>query len=280
MRRLIKEQYRDQLFDFCRQMLQTRDYDPNYFAVKGFCEESGMTEDEKFEFCFVFNGFYHFGSAEAFYFNRGLDVSKMKYGKSRRGFMGNNKVRDFIASGRSLKPFIFQNMTGGKSAWKRTYDRLLSVPGCGHWSAYYLCDMFKVILGFDITAPDLGFLSSNTENRGPISGLRFLTGIPEDVLREDVSLHVAIYEETLDGVPFEGMEQFESILCNFLSLHKNMYYVGRDIDRQIQMMSGLGPKWWNARRRYFPQELLGETNGWDGIRKDRMGKFEPGRLYQ
>jgi hypothetical protein len=270
----LKPELKEQLFDFCRQMLATRDYDPNYFAVKGFCESNGLGEEERYEFCFIFNGFYHFGSADRYWKDRSLNPAKLAYGKSRRGFNGTEKIRDFISCGRKLQPDVFAERYGGEAGWARMYEKLLSVPGCGHWSAYYLCDMMKVVLGFKIAAPNLGFLSSSSENRGPMSGLRFITGIPEAVLRKDTSIHRAVYREMLEGVPFEGMEQFESLLCNFLSLHKKTYYVGRDIDRQMAMMEGLGDDWWGARTKYFPRQLLGEFNGWS-----RMGTFEPGRTY-
>jgi hypothetical protein len=76
------------------------------------------------------------------------------------------------------------------------------------------------------------------------------------------------------------MEEFESILCNYLSLYKKSYYVGRDIDRQIPMMEGLDWRWWNARERYFPEEILGEKNGWTGIRKELMGTFERNKIWR
>jgi hypothetical protein len=276
----LKAELKTQLFDFCNQMLHTKDYDPNYFAVKGFCENVGLTEKEMFEFCFIFNGFYHFGGAAAFLKDPTLDVSKMKYGKSRRGFMGNKKVLNFIQGGKELKKYIYTFKDQGFSGWTNIYNALLKIPGCGHWSAYYLCDMFHVVLGFNISAPNLGFLSSESENRGPMSGLRFLTGIPEEKLRAEPELHGLIYNEVCEGVPFEGMQQFESLLCNFLSLHKSTYYVGRDIDRQMAMMEGLGLEWWSARSKYFPKSTLGEVNGWSGIRKELMGTFEPGRIWE
>lgn len=276
---LLKAELKPELFDFCRQMLVTRDYDPNYFAVKGFSENVGLTWDQTYEFCFIFNGFYHFGSAARFLADPSIDVSKVEYGRSRRGFRGNSKVRNFIEAGRSLKAHILKHRDGGEAGWMEIYTMLLGIQGCGHWSAYYLCDMFKVILGFRISSPNVGFLSSDSSNRGPLSGLAFITGLPETTLRRHAGLHRSIYNEMLEGVPFEGMEQFESLLCNYLSLHKGTYYVGRDIDRQIGMMKGLGPEWWTARARYFPDELLGEKHGWSGIRDELMGKFEPGKVW-
>lgn len=278
---MLRPELKEQLFDFCRQMLVTRDYDPNYFAVKGWAENVGLSWDETYEFCFAFNGFYHFGSAESFWRDRSIDVSKLPYGRSRRGFRGNDKVLSFIRGGNELKRHILLHRDGGERGWASIYEMLLNIPGCGHWSAFYLCDMFKVILGFQITSPNVGFLTSDSGNRGPLSGLRFITnGLSEFKLLKTPALHRRIYEEMLEGVPFEGMEQFESILCNFLSLQKGSYYVGRDIDRQIGMMEGLGPEWWNARAKYFPDELLGEKHGWTGIRDELMGKFEPGKVWK
>jgi hypothetical protein len=69
----------------------------------------------------------------------------------------------------------------------------------------------------------------------------------------------------------------ESLACDFNSLNKGRYYIGRDIDRQqyrIQRAEDatgiICKELWDARKRVFPHKYLGELNGWEGIEKDRL----------
>jgi hypothetical protein len=282
---LILEKHRAPFAAFARQMLDTRDFDPNYFAVKGVVEARRYSERQAYDFCVTFNGFYHFGSADAF-FKAGdyLKVEEMPYGTSRRGFRGNRRVLAFIDGMKALRPFVLNTCMsplGPEQKWRAVYNTLLEVPGCGHWSAYYITDMMKVVLGYQLSAPDFGFLGSSPNMTGPTAGIALLTGRPLERVHGDVPLHQDVFSETVElGVPWTGMEEMESVLCNYLSLTKKRYYVGRDIDRQIPMMQGLGAEWWAARERYFPAELLGERHGWTGIRKELMGTFDPSKQWR
>jgi hypothetical protein len=280
---LILEKHRAPFAAFARQMLETRDFDPNYFAVKGVVEARGYDLRTAYDFCVTFNGFYNFGSADRFFKDPNLDPAALPFGTSRRGFRGNRKVFAFIDGMRSLRPLVMAYCMSSAPPdyrWSSIYNALLQVPGCGHWSAYYVTDMMKVVLGFKISAPDFGFLGSSPNMTGPTAGIALLTGRPLERVHGDVPLHQAVFAETVElGVPWTGMEEMESVLCNYLSLRKGRYYCGRDIDRQIPMMQGLGPEWWEARRKFFPAECLGELNGWSGIRKELMGTFDPEKRW-
>lgn len=278
---LIQTQHLEKFGDFCSQMLVTRDYDPNYFIVKGVVESRGYSEEEIFRYCITFNGFYWFNSADLFFQDNSLDPSKMKHGTSRRGFRGTRKVIDFINAGMRLRDFVLRGKFRGETGWSEIYYSFMNgLPGCGPWSAFYLTDMMKVILGRPITSPNFGHLGSSPRGTGPNACLSYITGIPIEKLIGNEPLHKQIYLETLERTPWTGMEEMESCLCNYLSLHKGKYFVGRDIDRQIPMLKGMAPEFWAARKKYFPHEMLGELHGWDGIRKHLMGTYEPGKKWK
>lgn len=74
-----------------------------------------------------------------------------------------------------------------------------------------------------------------------------------------------------------------SDLCSFRKLFKGVRYQGYYVDRQMEELQQLQSnfpeltdKWemiWNARREFIDPRYLGEVNGWDKIRKDRMRWF-------
>lgn len=74
----------------------------------------------------------------------------------------------------------------------------------------------------------------------------------------------------------------ETSLCAYKKLFFQTRYVGYYIDRQMeelikmQKAAPIGADWnllWRFRREYFNHKVLGELNGWSGIRKDRMKYF-------
>jgi len=75
------------------------------------------------------------------------------------------------------------------------------------------------------------------------------------------------------GVPFAGLDQLETSLCDVNSLRKGHYYVGHDIDLMMKHLSGAGENFWTARRKVIPGEYLGELWGWQGVRKEKMGQW-------
>ena len=67
-------------------------------------------------------------------------------------------------------------------------------------------------------------------------------------------------------------DELETILCNFNSLSKGRYYVGHDIDEQLEHLNRVPPGlragvWYIARQNVLDPRLLGELQGWEGIRK-------------
>lgn len=79
----------------------------------------------------------------------------------------------------------------------------------------------------------------------------------------------------------------ESTLCAFRKLFKGTRYIGYYADRMLVECTQVNKSLWDLgvdifdyRSRAIPKELLGECNGWQGIRKDRMGLWlKEGVLY-
>jgi len=68
-------------------------------------------------------------------------------------------------------------------------------------------------------------------------------------------------------VPFQGLDQLETSLCDFNSLVKGRYYIGHEMDL---MMEGLEPQsiFWEARAKALAHNYLGEFKGWHGVRPE------------
>jgi hypothetical protein len=101
-----------------------------------------------------------------------------------------------------------------------------------------------------------------------------LTGQPWKRCATDVMLQRQLLLECRDrGVPFNGLDQLETALCDFNSLCKGTYYVGHDIDQQMDQLKNLGREWWDARKAAFPSGYLGEVSGWPGVRKELKRQY-------
>lgn len=138
------------------------------------------------------------------------------------------------------------------------------------------------------------------------NGLCFLLGLDSWVRRQSVKQE-NLSDEQYKYLQMKLFELFESLtkkypaipttywnletsLCAYKKLFFKTRYVGYYIDRQLQellKMQGLAPMgadWnvlWQFRRDYFNHKVLGELNGWSGIRKERMKYFmETGRFSE
>lgn len=161
---------------------------------------------------------------------------------------------------------------GGEEGWKRLRAEWSELPYGGPWSSYKLADLLAHVHGARITANDIG-VGGGSETAGPVPGMVALTGEDWQRCVRDVGLQRALLDESLRaGVTFSGLDQMETALCDFNSLRKGRYYVGHDIDAQMeQFQSGsVGATWWEARAVAFPQRYLGEAQlpmcGWFGVR--------------
>lgn len=80
----------------------------------------------------------------------------------------------------------------------------------------------------------------------------------------------------------------ETALCAYKKLYWGTRYLGYYIDRQQEEIETLqyrvteGVDWqplWDFRKEFFDKTLLGELNGWQGIRKDNMNIFRGRRVF-
>jgi len=209
----------------------------------------------------------------------------LKTGVERRGFRGKDNEKPFqminglLASVwknyRTLEEWLTETTKpGGRLGWQRLYIDFQGYPGNGTWAAYKWCDLTKNVLGYKITSPDIG-LGGGGRNAGPVPGLSLMSGEPWERCARDEEFQEQFYREAReDGLPWDGLEEMETCLCDFNSTYKGTYYLGHDIDKQMEDIRDCPKEYWEARRLSFHPEYLGEIQGWDGVRKDRKPKFK------
>lgn len=233
---------------------------------------------------------YHLGSAETVlsWYPRPAMVREEMFevlptGIERRGFRGEAGTKKAIEMvnhfGRlskqmTLKCWVDNECNaGGIVGWNRMYEAFINIHNNGTWAAYKWCDLCKNVLGYEITAPDIG-VGGGGEEAGPVPGMVQLTG--EDWHR--CARDTVLQEELLEycharGIPFDGLEEMETALCDFNSWSHGRYYPGHDIDKQQEdfISMNVPEVYWEARREVFPREFLGELNGWTGVRQYMKG---------
>jgi hypothetical protein len=282
----------DTRYDFIRfaqLQLSTRDIDPAYPVLKSAFDAEAIDTETRLWRLVLYLTYYNLTSAAEAWTRtpqpslEGIDA--LPTGIERRGMRGNPEaVRKFIKSlldkrrqCGSLEKWIERDfgMIPSRS-WRRIRESMETCWGAGSWASYKWADLLKNVMQYPITADDIG-LGGGSTTAGPVPGLALLTGEPVEKCFKDVALQVKTYEEMRLHVPFEGLEEFETALCDFNSLSKGNYYVGHDIDQMAERLPE-GSIFWAARRASLPNQCLGEIQGWSGVRKELKSLYLNNRV--
>lgn len=271
---------------FAAAQLASGDIDPTYPVLAKVYRQRGYDADTALWHTLLYVAFYNLGSAEevfnAFPAYQHITAPLTKTtGIERRGFRGNTLANDHInamvalwkAAGGPSKWVQGVIGRGGEQGWKKLRLAFQQVPHGGNWSSYKWADLLKNVHHLPITADDIG-VGGGGPTAGPVPGMVRLTNKPWKECAENVLLQRQLMLDCVSkGVPFDGLDQLETALCDFNSLCKGTYYVGHDIDQQMDQLANLGPEWWAARQQVFPRQYLGELNGWNGVRKELKTKY-------
>lgn len=215
-----------------------------------------------------------------------------KTGVERRGFRGNIGALCFIndtlseARGpkqdRTLIGWIYRISAayGGGLQPERAWDGIRSefqrARGAGPWASYKWADLVTHVLGFPITASDIG-VGGNGKEAGPVTGLMRLTNWTRDWCLRPQTQREFFTQCNLAfqtrGLPsFQGLEQMETALCDFNSLCKGTYYVGHDIDAMMEQLLPTSALW-ISRSVVIPESYRGEDRGWSGVRRKLKTRY-------
>ena len=269
----------------------TWDIDPTYPLLKKVYEHYDYEQEIALWHTIVYVAFYHLGSAEIFLKKYPYPKANLKWdtslstGIERRGFRGrpdlvqehlHDLCRRFLPLTKWIKRLV--DCTDHRDArWAYIRQSYASIAYSGPWSSYKFADLLKWVHGYDITAPDFG-VGGGSKTAGPIAGLAAITG--QDVKKcRDLEVQESFYRycNIRMPIPFNGMDQCETCLCDFNSMLKGHYYPGHDIDQQLEFLRSQDMRiYLDLRKEIFPHSTLGELNGWSGVRKNLKRQY---RLY-
>ena len=287
---LIPEENIEFFQDFCefsKKMLSSKDIDPMYSVLKTYYKNMDLPKNIALWRTFIYVATYHIGCAELAWqkwpvptvvMSRHIDFS-FNTGTERRLFRG--RKHDFIRhinhfiqiTKGDIKLWIARQSPYGEAGWRRVREAFELVPFNGPWASYKWADLLKHVHDYKITANDIG-VGGGGKNAGPIPGMVKLTGIEWRVCAKNKRLQKALLKLSIDhGVPFDGLDQLETALCDFNSLTKGKYYVGHDIDMQMEQLSHSTASLWEARAEAIPDNYRGEVCGWFGVRKKRNSVY-------
>jgi hypothetical protein len=264
--------------------LDTRDVDPVYPVLRHLAAGQGLSAEDRIRLVMRHVAYYHLGSALTAFAGEGVILPCATERRSHRDV---RKLQTHLDALRSV-----ENLPGGwttwfapvgrysdrRVAWGALNSRLLEIWGNGRWAAYKTAEMLWKVCGFPVEATDMGHAYSS----GPRRGLALLSeGLPTGNSTADIQALNEASERLCGRLRSEGagasVEEVETTLCDFHSLHVGRYYVGHDIDQMLRQLldvqSSLTGAALDARSATLPQRYLGEVYGWTGPDRDRCRRY-------
>jgi hypothetical protein len=211
-------------------------------------------------------------------------------GVQRRNLRGGKVLHhldDFIRLTRlygSAYAFLTKGFIGDpKKDWTQLKANVSEPWGNGRWSIYTTAELYQKANKLPVWPCDI----MNDDSTGPAAGLSKLFGVAAVDQTPDILDPLAdrlfryMRGKMKTRIPYlpKGHYDYammESQLCDFNSLTKGRYYIGRDIDRdqerikqaeellQLQNIRMSLSEVWEARGRVFAPRYLGEVQKWDG----------------
>lgn len=280
------------------------DIDPAYPVLKHIIDSRYLSSEQCIWAVLCYVAYYNLASAlvclEAYPDGPPAEMDPMiaglPCGTERRGFRGGIGLARHMDSlyrhasamgglGGWLSPAIKCPPSGDN--WTLLNVLVQGAWGNGRWAAYKTAELFQKVLRLPLQPTDCGHAFSS----GPRKGLALLYGpvvgnTPDAVAILDAQSNDLW--ELLMGHGIEGIDiaQVETILCDFHSMVEGRYYVGHDIDQQLEQLrvatylpKHLADQVLKARRAAFPRQYLGEEMGWTVVDKKRARAYkDTGRI--
>jgi hypothetical protein len=219
---------------------------------------------------------FHLGSAERVWTAHPspAELSHVAFGalpvgverRSFKGVGGNVLARTFVRSvlrraGGALAPWV-ASFGSGVAGWSSARAELESVAGAGPWASWKWAELLRSVHGAEIVAPDVNVDGKNVAVKAALAALE-TTSAP-DVL-------AALGAR---GVELDGLDELRSVLVRFGALLKGAYYIGHDVDLQMEQLEGASRPLWTSRD-VFPAAYRGEKakTPWNGVRKDLKKRY-------
>ncbi len=285
--------------EFSREHLASGDIDPVYPVLKHLVRDDGREAAHSRVFAYL--AWYSLASSEAALAHglRGWPWKDLptaepiwaRYptGTERRALRGGKNIMKHlealtatVTTHGSWEDWLARGLTGSQLvSWERMRLVTSEPWGNGRWASYKTCEILWKVLGYPLEATDMG----NEFSSGPREGLAIVLGSAPrgnspDVIRELDRLAEDLRERLEDdlGHPL-GIEELETLLCDWKSTVQGNYYVGRDTDEMLEGLEAsfvpeeVRARVLEARAATLPHAYLGELNDWSGVDKDRKSVY-------
>jgi len=287
--------------EFARLHLESQDIDPLYPVLREL--QRGMGPEQALWHSLLYVAYYNVASSTLAFANYPEPaaimgpLASLPTGIERRGLRGGAPLsqhtaalEDMAFTYGGLRQWLTRRFTGNpRTDWNLLQHTFQEAWGNGRWAGYKTAEVLMKVNGFPLEATDMG----NAFSTGPRQGLALFytpiegntTAAVRELDEQGWDLHKRMAQE---GVHL-GIEQLETVLCDFHAMAEGRYYVGWDIDslqeqldvawqRGIDRRPLLGPVW-AARKAGLPHRYLGELNGWKGVDRARGRQYrDTGRV--
>ena len=263
---------------FARAMIASGDLDPAYPVLAHIARDADYESTQWL--CYLHLAFYDLASAVTVWLDHPTPtrelpdlVDELPTGIERRGLRG-GRVRAHLRAmldvaerdGGSIDAWLTAGFEGDSLVdWLRLTGRIESIPNNGRWAGYKAGDLWRYVAGLNIEPLGIGAADAT----GPRDGLTALYDVDYETVRrsdwvdrcEALALDLRSHLHA-SGVP-ASIDQVETLLCDFHSLAHGRYYVGHDIDQQLDQVIHHGSipalnAVLAARLASFPREYLSE----------------------
>jgi hypothetical protein len=224
----------------------------------------------------VYLTWFHLGSAERVWTTtrRPAELDHVAFaslpvGVERRSFKGvggNVLARTFVRSvlrraGGALAPWV-ASFGSGVAGWSSARAELESVAGAGPWASWKWAELLRSVHGVEIVAPDVNVDGKNVAVKAALGALE----------SRDAGDVLACLGQR--GVELDGLDELRGVLVRFGALLKGAYYIGHDVDLQMEQLDGASRPLWSARD-VFPAPYRGEKapTPWNGVRRDLKKRY-------
>ena len=282
--------------EFSQRQYDSLDYDPFHPILwhlqKGLPKEAALWSSTLYMAWYNIGSFYLAFHASDPLTTPPVWTAKLPIGVQRRNLRGGKVLQhlaDFSEKARAaggIKKFLTQGFGADRAKnWGLLTETLRSVWGNGRWSVYTLGELYQKVNKLPVLPTDI----MNDGSSGPRTGLCYLHDCELDDIRKldklADRLFLCAWPRLKTKIPYLARNHYdfgmmESQLCDFNSLRKGRYYVGRDIDRDQERLraaevaaSGIPESSYtlrylrdvySARAKVFDHRYLGEFNGWLG----------------
>ena len=279
---------------FSQRQYDSLDYDPFHPMLIEL--QKGMDPEEALWHSTLYMAYYNVGSFQVA-FEEGPPcgrpfpewLARLPVGVQRRNLRGGKVLTHLDSYVRlahehgSQRDYLTSGFTGDARAdWATLQENVGKSWGNGRWSVFTTSELYQKVNNIPVLPCNL----MNDGSSGPRAGLKILFNLEDPTVEELDKLTDQLFVEAgkrlRTSIPYLPTGHYdyamlESQLCDFQSLFKGRYYVGRDIDRDQERLrktasalkalgrpeKGLDAVW-AARSAVFESRYLGEHNGWSG----------------